>query len=196
MTKIMTFTILAVLLLPTAAAFAQEGGADQQAGMEAWQKAATPGEFHQFLAKKTGSWHIETKMWMQPGAEPVTSEGSAESEMILGGRFLLEKMKGESMGMPLEGLGITGYDNTSGVVTSVWYDNFGTVTTVLTGKWEKPGAPLELHGEMFDPMTGLNMKVRTVTTFTSADESLFEYFATPPGGDEVKAMELVYTRTK
>ena len=116
--------------------------------------------------------------------------------MILGGRFLYETTQGESMGMSFEGLGITGYDNTFQAVSSVWYDNMGTVTTVLTATWEKPGAPLELHGEMFDPMTGMNMTVRTSTTFISHDESLFEFFASAEGMPEMKAMELGYTRTK
>ena len=192
-----TLTILLLLILSvTAVAFAQEGTSDPQASMEAWTKAATPGEFHAFFAKKAGSWKTATKMWMQPGAEPLTSEGTAEAKMILGGRFLYESIQGESMGMPFEGLGITGYDNTSKVISSVWYDNMGTVTTVLTGTCEKPGDPMELHGKMFDPMTSMNMKVRTVTTFISHDENLFEYFASAEGMPDMKVMELRYSRTK
>jgi hypothetical protein len=192
-----TLTVLLLVILSvTTVAFAQEEDADSQASMEAWTEAATPGDFHAFFAKKVGSWKIATKMWMQPGAEPMTSEGTAEAKMILGGRFLYETMQGESMGMPFEGLGITGYDNTSKVISSVWYDNMGTVTTLLTGTCEKPGDPMELHGEMFDPMTGMDMKVRTLTTFISHDESLFEYFASAEGMPEMKVMELRYTRIK
>ena len=195
MKKSVNISIL-LFFLSIAMASAQEEAPDPQAGVEAWNKAATPGDFHAFLAKKSGSWKIAAKMWMQPGADPETSESTAEAKMILGGRFLYETMKGESMGMPFEGLGITGYDNTSKVVTSVWYDSLGTVTTVLTGSWEKPGAPLELRGEMFEPMSGMDMKVRTLTTFVSHDESLFEYFAAPEGMPEMKVMELRYTRTE
>jgi len=121
---------------------------DEAAAMEAWQKAATPGEVHAFLAKKSGKWKITGKMWMAPGTDPVVSESTAVAEMILGGRFLKEEMKGTSMGMPFEGLGITGYDNTTGIVTSVWYDNMGTVTSMFTGKYETPGEPLELTGHI------------------------------------------------
>jgi hypothetical protein len=193
MKRFVTLSIL-LLFLGGAAALAQENAHDMQADMEAWAKAATPGEFHAFLAKKAGSWKIAGKMWMQPGAEPMTSESTAEAKMILGGRFLYETMKGQSMGRPFEGLGITGYDNAAKMVTSVWYDSMGTVTNILKGSWDEPGAPLELHGEMFDPMSGLTMKVRTVTTFISHDENVFEYFATAEGMPEMKAMELRYTR--
>jgi len=175
--------------------FAQEQGAhDQNAALEAWNKAAQPGEFHEFLGKKAGKWKIAGKMWMQPGAEPIPSESVGEAEMILGGRYLKEEMTGTSMGMPFEGMGITGFDNTSGVVTSIWYDNMGTTTSILTGKYAKPGDPLELSGTMVDPASGLEMQVRTLTTFVSADEHRFKYFAAMGSMGEAKLMELIYTR--
>ncbi len=192
----------AVLLMVAAVAVAQQDtktdaqacDVDQEAAMAAWMKAATPGEFHKFFAKKSGSWNIHTKMWMEPGAPPMETDGTAESEMILGGRYLKEKFMGTSMGMPFEGLGITGYDNTTGVVTSIWLDSMGTMTTIMTGKYEKPGEPLELHATMLDPSTMTEMKIRTVTTFVSVDEQLFEYYMTVPDMGEVKSMEIVYTR--
>ena len=127
-------------------------------------KAAAPGPFHAFLAKKAGKWQITGKMWMDPTAEPIVTESTGEAEMILGGRFLKDEMHGSMMGMPFDGLGITGYDNTTGVVTSIWMDTMGTMIMVMTGKWEKPGAPLETTGRYLDPMTGVEMDVRTLTT--------------------------------
>ena len=174
----------------------QEQPADEAAMRESWLKAATPGPFHAFLAKKVGKWHIAGKSWLAPDAEPELSESTGEAEMILGGRYLLEKMHGEVMGMPYDGMGITGYDNVSGVVTALWMDSMGTTIMVMTGKWEKPGAPLVTTGTYTDPMTGQQMAVRTVTTFVSGDESLFEYFAATAGMPESKMMELRYHRIK
>ena len=189
--------MLAVCLALAVAApvFAQQDQ-DPAAAQEAWMKAAAPGEFHAFLAKKAGKWRIAGKMWPAPGQDPVASESTAEAEMILGGRYLVEKMQGSAMGMPFEGMGITGYDNASGLVTSIWYDTMGTGTMVMTGTWEKPGAPLVTTGTTVDPATGNEMQLRTVTTFVNADESVFEYFATTAGTPEVKVMELRYTRAK
>jgi len=170
---------------------------DQQAAMEAWTKASTPGEFHAFFAKKEGKWRIAGQMWIGPDAEPIPSENTGTAEMILGGRYLLETMKGTNLGMPFEGLGITGYDNITDMVTSVWYDNMGTVTSILTGPYEKPGEPLKLSGTLVDPFTKEEMKIRTVTTFISDDESLFEYFGSMMAGmPEMKLMELHYTRVE
>ena len=116
--------------------------------------------------------------------------------MILGGRYLRETMHGDTMGMPFDGLGLTGYDNTTGVVTSIWMDSMSTGTIVMTGQWEKPGAPLETTGVMTDPATGEQMQLRTVTTFISDDESRFDYYATMPGMAETKMMELHYVRAQ
>ncbi len=40
---------------------------DQQAMMELWKKAATPGEPHKLFATLVGSWTTQTKEWMEPG---------------------------------------------------------------------------------------------------------------------------------
>lgn len=183
---------------PYQAALAQEAPAvDQQAAIAAWEKASTPGEHHAFFAKHAGKWEVSGNMWMAPGGEPMPSESTGEARMILGGRYLLEEMKGTSMGMPFEGMGVTGYDNTTGIVTSVWYDNMGTVTTILTGTYPALGAPMELRGTMTDPYTKDALPMRTVTTFVSEDEKLFEYFSSLAAGmPEMKIMELRYKRVK
>ncbi len=185
-----------VILVAAGVAWAQDGAdaADAAAMQEAWLKAGTPGPFQAFLAKKAGNWKIEGKTWMAPGAEPETSENTGTAEMILGGRYLQETMHGETMGMPFDGMGLTGYDNTTGLVTSIWIDSMSTATAVMTGKWDKPGAPLETSGTMTDPASGQEMQLRTVTTFISDDESLFEYFGTVGGMPEMKMMELHYIR--
>ncbi len=169
---------------------------DEAAMQEAWMKAATPGPFHAFLAAKAGNWKISGKVWMAPGQEPMDSESTASAEMILGGRYLMEKMQGSMMGMPFEGLSITGYDNSTGLVTSIWMDTMGTMIMTMTGTWDKPGAPMATSGTYLDPMSGQEMMVRTVTTFVSADESLFEYYTTAPGTPESKTMELRYQRVR
>ena len=91
-----------------------------------------PGEFHEFFAGQAGTWQVTGKMWMAPDAEPIPSESIGTAEMILGGRYLKEEMKGTSMGMPFEGLKILGSDNITGVVTVTWYDNMGTMTTIMS----------------------------------------------------------------
>lgn len=187
--------VLGCLLALAAPAAAEKPEIDEQAAMEAWSKAATPGDFHAFFAKKAGKWQLDGKMWMSPDAEPVTSTYECSAEMIMGGRYLKEEMSGMSMGMPYEGMGITGYDNVTGLVTTTWFDNMGTVTSIFQGEYETPGEPLHLKGELTDPFTKEKMQVRVVTTFISDNESMFEYYGSMMAGmPEMKLMELHYKR--
>jgi hypothetical protein len=68
----------------------------QDDAMKAWMEYMTPGKVHENLAKGVGEWKSIIKFWMAPGTEPQISEGSAVSEMILGGRYLQSKHSGTS----------------------------------------------------------------------------------------------------
>ena len=185
------------LVLIAAAAPAQDHDMDQQAAMEAWMKAATPGDVHAMLAKRAGSWQMKTKMWMQPGQPPMESEGKTRVEMALGGRYSMEWVEGQAWGMPFEGLSILGYDNATHEITNVWYDTMGTMTSISKGKYEGPvGSPFELHGEMTDVASGTVLPYRTVTTFVDDDHVKFEYFMAPPGGEEFLNMLIEYERVE
>ena len=50
----------------------------EQDMMAAHMAAATPGEHHQFLQQFVGSWTLKIKMWQDPSAPPMVSEGEAE----------------------------------------------------------------------------------------------------------------------
>jgi hypothetical protein len=176
---------------------AQEQDADRQAAMEAWMEAAAPGDVHAMFARRAGKWRMKTRSWMQPDQPPMESEGTTEVEMVLGGRYLMEWVESRAWGMPFEGLSILGYDNTTQEVTSVWYDTFGTMTSISKGRYEGPvGSPIELTGEMMDVSSGAMLSYRTVTTFVDDDHVKFEYFMAPPGGEEFLNMVIEYERAE
>ena len=189
---------LAMLLMVATCVSAQQDMSPEQAeAMMAWQKAATPGEFHAFFGKYAGQWQVDGLYWMAPEAEPIPSQSKCSSKMILGGRFLMEEFDGVSMGMPFQGLGITGYDNTTGQVTMVWYDNMGTVTSIMSGPGTKPGAMLGLEGSMSDPVSKGDLPFRVELTFISDDERVFTYYSSMAVGiPEYKMMEQTYKRMK
>jgi hypothetical protein len=127
----MTIRCLAVAMVALAAgaSLAQEGAApsaEQQAMMEAYQRAATPGPQHASLAKMAGDFTLTVKSYMEPGAEPEVSAATATRRVILGGRFLEEVVKGTMMGQPFEGQGISGYDNVTGSWWGTWVDTMST----------------------------------------------------------------------
>jgi hypothetical protein len=192
------FILLAALGLATAAQDkpkAPEAAPDTQmkAAMEAMEKAATPGAMHKFLASLAGTWTVESKAWMGPG-EPMTSKGTATCTMILGGRYLLEEIKADFGGMPFEGRGITGYDNTAKQFQAVWVDTMGTGLGIATGSLDPTGKILTSKMTFMDPRTGKEGSMRTVLKIVDEKTHVFEVFEPGPDGKEVKTMEMTYRK--
>ena len=191
------FWTLAVLLIFFTASFNWAlQNQDENKAMENWMKYSTPGLPHHFLAKQKGDWDVAVKMWMQPGAPPSESEWMAHGKMILGGRYLQIQYKGMMMGMQYEAITTTAFDNHLKSFITSWIDNMGTGVYQGRGILDSTGKVLTETGEMYDPMMGHNMDMKTVTTLTSRDHFTVVMFHSIPGSEEMKSMEMVFTRKK
>ncbi|MBL8764960.1 MAG: DUF1579 domain-containing protein [Phycisphaerae bacterium] len=176
---------------------AAAGGPDMQKAMEAWQATMMPGKAHEGLKNWVGKWNTVMKTYMGgPGAPPTESKGAATFEMVLGGRFVLQKTEGTMMGMPMNGLGLTGYDNGRKLYTGTWCDTMGTAIMTMAGSMSQDGKVLTMFGQMDEPMTGeVGKTVKFVTRQIDKDNFVFEAWEVLYGND-FKAFEVVYTRAK
>ena len=163
--------------------------------MDAWMKASTPGDAHKLLDGMVGTWNVTVKSWMQPGAPPMESTGTAVNSWVLGGRWMEEKFTGSFMGMPFQGIGYTGYDNIKKQYIGTWMDNMSTAVMTSTGKGGS-GNTWEFASSMDDPMTGKTMPVAEKVTFTDADHHTMEMWSPGPDGKMFKMMEIAYSRKK
>lgn len=194
-TSVLALTLL-TLSLTASLAVAADGpeaamSPEQQAMMEAWQKAMTPGPEHAALAKMEGSYSLTVKMWLEPGAEPMISSGTALRRMIMGDRYLEETVRGTSMGQPFEGMGLTGYDNLRGEYWGTWIDNMSTGLMTSTGTWDKATDTGTFTGSYIDPVTKKTVETKmTLVRHDDGSETMTSYNVTPKG--EVKTMEIVY----
>ena len=188
--QILTFLIiLSLFLAPNM--FSQDE--DMAAQQQAWMEYMTPGPMHEMMAKTAGDWKTTIKYWMDSSGDPMVSEGTSKSEMILGGRYLKETSNSTVMGMPMEGISIIGYDNSTKEFTSVWIDNMGTGTTVAKGTYDEETKTITLYGSMVDPMTGKDTKYREVINIVDDNHHVFEMYV-DQDGQEVKNMEVEYAR--
>jgi hypothetical protein len=162
--------------------------------MAAWQKVAAPGSHHAHYKDLVGSWNAETKYWMAPGTNPQVTMLKAEYKLKFDGRYLVSTLEGTMMGMPFQGMGISGYDNVKGVHTMVWVDNMSTSTMFCEGECSDNCKIETHHFVQKDPMTGNDTKVKVVTRFVDKNKHLFEYYMVSPDGSEFKSMEITYTR--
>lgn len=164
--------------------------------MKKWMDAATPGESHKILARLAGHWNAEVTSWMSgPGAPPAVNKGESDMTMILGGRYLQQTVKSDMMGMQMEGIGFTGYDNIKKKFVGAWMDNMGTVISTMEGTADPTGTVITMWGTMDEPTTGERDKpVKYVTRLLSNDKHTFEIHDVSYPEGATKVMEIVYTR--
>jgi len=201
--RMRSLLLLAVILLAvTGAAVAQDKpkeppkGGPSQAEMEAMMKAMTPGEPQKQLARLAGDWIFAQKFWMAPGQPPGESTGTMHGEVLLGGRYVEHHWNGNFMGMPFEGRGTDAYDNVAKQYVSSWIDNMGTGIMYQTGSCEAGGKSCSYQGDVWDPVSGKKMTMRSVITWSGDDTFKNEMYGPDPSGKEMKMMEITATRKK
>jgi hypothetical protein len=169
---------------------------EQQAMMEKWEAFKTPGENHKLLQDKVGTWTGVVKMWEPGQTEPMQSTCTSTLKMIMDGRYLADDTKGDFMGEPFIGHGITGYDNIKKKYCWVWIDNMGTGLMTGEGTYDPATKTLNYVSEMPDVMAGKYVKCRGTERMIDKDHFVSEMYGTGPDGKEFKNMEIAYSRVK
>ena len=169
---------------------------DEKAAMMAKAKAAmSPNENHKALQTLAGKWNAVSKFWMSPEAPPEESAGTSATEMVYGGRFLKETFKGTWQGEPFEGTGYTGYDNVKQEYQSVWIDGASTSIMNSTGAYDAATKTFRFSGTVSCPITGQrDMKMRMEHVIIDNDHHTLTGWNTGTDGQEIKGMEIAYTR--
>ncbi len=167
--------------------------------MAKWMEYMTPGPQHAEMATYAGKWDMTSKMWMDPNAPPQEMNGACTWEMVMGGRYMVEKVDSPPM-MPgaerFAGMNIVGYDNFTKRYFYAWIDNMGTGIMVGYGESADGGKTVEYLAEAPDPMTGQMTKSKSIIRHVSHDKVEFEMYAPSPDGGWWKNFEGIYTRAK
>jgi hypothetical protein len=161
---------------------------------KAWQEYATPGEQHALLAKDNGVWIEEMTFWEYAGAEPSKMTMTAESKMIMGGKYQEMTHKGDMYGMPFEGRSTFGYNNAEGKYVSTWIDNMSTGIMVMKGTYDAPTKTYKMIGEVIDPITKKPKTSRETITIIDDNTQKLEMFDVGFDGKEFKNMEITLKR--
>ncbi len=185
---------------PIAAPSAQPNEAEM---MNQMMELAKLNENHKLLADLDGTWKYTVTMWMAPNAPPMKSSGTAVRKSIMGGRFFTMDVTGK-MKMPgadgkmkefeFKGHGMEGYDNVKKKFVGTWMDNMGTGVMMSEGDYDPANKTFTYTSEM-EPMPGMKTKVREVVKLTDKNHMALEWYENR-GGQEVKTMEINYTRAK
>jgi hypothetical protein len=161
--------------------------------MKKMAEMAAPGPAHKALNPLAGEWNVSAKFWMG-GPEPTESKGTSNKRWIMGERFLQEDFKGEFMGQPFQGMGLTGYDKMKDKYVGMWIDSMGTAMAISEGKADTDGKVITMNGTMDDPMSGeKNKPVKYILRIASQDKHVMEMHDLSLG-DKSKMGEITYTR--
>lgn len=178
-----TVALSAVALVAvTALGMAQEGMPEMGA----------PDEM-KMLAKMDGKWDVAMKYRMAPDQDWTESQATAELSTKLDGCTQLMTYKGEMMGMPMHGMGMTSYDRYNKEWQSTWVDNMTGRISYYTGPM-KDGKMVQ-EGMEAGP-GGMKVHVR-MTTYDMTDDSYKWMMEQSMDGETYfTALEAVYTRAE
>ena len=170
----------------------EHGEMDHAAMEKMWEEFSKTGPAHEEFKKRAGKWKTETKdFWTNP-ADPAVSYGTATFKTILGGRYLTEEVKGEAHGKPFEGFGLLAYDNALNKYVHIWADSMSTAVMRSEGVRDEATKTTTFTAEMASPMGP--MKMRMVSKEIDDNKSIFTMYFTMGDGNEMKGMEITYTR--
>ena len=199
-TALLAVLVAACVAAPIRAADPQPSDAEMTAKM---MEMGKPNENHQLLASLAGDWTNEIKMWMAPGQPPIVSTGTCTRKPVLGGRFFRAEYRstmqmpgpdGKMQSMPFTGASLEGYDNAKKKFVSTWADSMGTGIMLSEGTYDPATKTFHYTAEM-EPMPGMKIKVRQLIQVIDKNHHRFEFYENR-GGQEVKTVEIAYTRAK
>jgi hypothetical protein len=163
--------------------------------MEEMTRYTAPGPQHQGLAEFAGHWTTRTRVWENPEAKPVEFTGSAESKMILGGRFLELESRAVMNGAESHGVGIYGYDAFKEKYSFYYIHDSETQALVGLGDRDSTGGAITFSVAMDMPLAGEHAKaIRAVLRRSSANRYLFEMYEKYIDEREWKVLEIAYDR--
>lgn len=155
------------------------------------QAMPRPQAEHQKLAQSVGTWDATIETIGMDG-KLHGSKGVSVQKVGPGGFWILDDFRGEMNGTQFTGHGALGYDPQKKVYVQSWV-SMTPMLMVFTGTFDKAGKVLTMTGEG-PGLDGTPIKLKSVTTWTSADSMTFEMFVVMPDGEDQKTMTITYTR--
>lgn len=154
-----------------------------------------PGPEHAVLKMDEGTWDAVVEIMPGPGAQPMTSKGVEVNTVGCGGLCLISDFKGEAMGMPFMGHGITTWDPAKKKYVGSWTDSMSL--GIAHGESAYDAATRKWSGWLEGPdATGKVMKSRSTGEMPDANTRIMTMYATGPDGKEMQSMKITYTRRK
>ncbi len=158
----------------------------------------TPGPQHRHMGWYLGEWTTATHMTMpgMPAAPP--SKGTCTYSWLIEGRWMMSRMKGSLMGMPMEWVHVHGYNNMTKSYETIGFDSMSTDAKIAYGNAVTPdGKTFAFQGMMNEFLTG-QIKKPFRTVITERDDDHFDIGIWDPeiGPNGAEVLRIEFTRVK
>ncbi len=185
--------VIAVVAWPGSLTAQEPTAEEMQKIVQRQMEASMPGPEHERLATMQGTWDVETRIWQQPGAEPIVAAGTTEAKMVLGGRFLVQTGMYSAPAPPIELMAVIGFDRRADEYTLVGFDTSGTYWVSGQGPANAAGDETVLAGVDHDPISGADQVydfvLRWVDEDTFVTQVVFKDDIHTRGGPPFKMVE-------
>jgi hypothetical protein len=157
------------------------------------QQLAEPAEPHRLLAKLAGAWDVVWQTTLPDGTRQ-EDRGTAEGEVMLGGRYVRLRFRLQIQGREVHAEQILGFDTLHQVHTSSWRDDLSTWSVECSGApVVGPADQLRLFGTLADVRDPAGRPFRLEWDLAAKDTVQVRAFETR-GADEVEVQAQRWTR--
>jgi hypothetical protein len=153
-----------------------------------------PGPEHEILKGDVGTWDATVESFMTGGPTPMVSKGT-ETNVLVGGLWLVTDFKADMMGMPFLGHGISGYDPHKKKYVGTWVDTMSSGLGISESTWDAATKTMTGTHEGPDP-SGQLQKMKAVVVYKDPDTRVFTMSGAGPDGKDVKFLTITYQRRK
>ena len=158
---------------------------------------------HKMLSKLAGKWILDYKLWINPNNEPEEGSGTADADLILGGRFLQINMDYSIYEKEFTSEHIFGYDTNVKRFILFSIDEFGTDAIFECGEFDVDVESIVFTGRdsiSINPSTlekNYQYKIElNIPTEEEVNQFGFNTYFLDPEGKWKPLMETSFTKTE